>query len=71
MKRVTQNTIASTYGISRSALHRLMDRHALTPSEMSDPALVFFRLLEGRSSQLRSRLADPAERQRIAHALKI
>jgi hypothetical protein len=47
-----------------------MGRHAIFLSEMSDVDLVFSRLLEGRSTALRTRLADAAERKRIAQALK-
>lgn len=51
--------ISEALGITTRNFYYLMHRLGMTLDEMTDLETVFFRLLEGRSCPLRSRLADP------------
>jgi hypothetical protein len=62
-------SLAQSYGISRQGLYQLMERNGLTRSELSQPDIVFNKLLENRASHLRVRLTDPRNRAKIAKKL--
>lgn len=64
-KGLTLGKLAEAYGISRSALDRMRINYVIYPEELFSPAIVFYKLLKGRSTELRTRLASIEERKRI------
>ncbi len=70
MKSPKGEDAAEAYQIRLDYLYELRRKHNLTAEDMAEPDLVFNRLLEsGNRSPLRTRLADPAERERIKLSL--
>jgi len=64
------NPIAKAYGTSRQNLHELRRRYDLTPADFIEPDRLFFILLErAKGSPLRTKLIQPAMRQKIRRKL--
>ncbi len=57
--------LARIYGCTRQNMHSLLRSLEITPEIASDPDQLFSAMLQSRASNLRERLADPAERERI------
>ena len=64
-KGLTLGRLAAAYGISRSAMDRMRINYTIHPVELLSPAIVFYKLLKGRSTELRTRLSCIKERRRI------
>ena len=63
--------LARTYGISRQGLYKCCAAHGMETSTFECPENVFIILTQkGKRSQLRTRLADPAEQSRIKSSIK-
>ena len=68
-KGLTLGKLAAAYGISRSAMDRMRINYTIYPEELLSPAIVFYKLLKGRSTELRTRLSCIDERRRIHEAI--
>jgi hypothetical protein len=67
---MTLGKIAAAYGLSRSAFDRMRFNFEMSREDLLSPPRVFYKLCNGRSTELRTRLLDKDERDKIRALLQ-